>query len=94
MDRRQQAIERGEITEDRRDIAVIGNVVTEIGHRRRKDRGEPDRIDAQRSDMIEAPFDPGEIADTVAVAVLKGARIDLIDGAALPPGLIGGVLHR
>ena len=31
------------------------------------------------------PEDAGEIADPIAIAVLEGARIDLIDDRALPP---------
>ena len=67
------------------DVAVVGDVVAEIGHRRGIDRRDPDRIDAEPDEIIEPRQDAGQIADAVAVRVLKGARIDLIDDAALPP---------
>ncbi len=35
----QQAIERGEIAEHGVDAAIVGDVIAEVGHRRRKDRG-------------------------------------------------------
>ena len=42
-------------------------------------------VDAERGDVVEPPHDAGQVADAVAVAVLKGARIDLIDHPAAPP---------
>src|SRR4051812_35592492 len=38
--------------------------------------------------MVEAPPDALEVADAVAVRVLERARIDLVDDAALPPGVL------
>src|SRR5580700_4308045 len=35
--------------------------------------------------MIEPAHDPAQITDAVAVAILKRARIDLVDGRGLPP---------
>ena len=35
--------------------------------------------------IVEPPLDPLQVADAVAVRVLKGARVDLIDHARLPP---------
>ena len=36
--------------------------------------------------IVEPPLDALEVADAVAVRVLKGARVDLVDHARLPPG--------
>ena len=36
-------------------------------------------------EIVEPPLDPLEVADAVAVRVLKGARVDLVDHARLPP---------
>ena len=56
---------------------------------------QPDRIDAQRHDMVEPRLDPRQIADPVAVAILERARIDLVDDPAFPPGArVGFMLHR
>ncbi len=82
---RHQCIEIGQRAEDRIDIAVIGHVVAEILHRAGEERADPDRIDAERGDMIEAAGDARQIADPVAVRVHEAARIDLIDRRALPP---------
>ena len=40
-----QLVEVVERAEDRVDVAVVGDVVAEVGHRRREDRREPDRLD-------------------------------------------------
>ena len=80
-----QLVQIGEAAEERVDAAIIGDVVAVIGHGRRIDRRDPDGVDAEPSEVIEAARDAGEIADTVAVGVLERARIDLIDGPPLPP---------
>ena len=46
---REQRVEIGERAEQRIDVAVVGDVVAEIGHRRGIDRRDPDRVDAERS---------------------------------------------
>jgi hypothetical protein len=91
MRRRDQIVECRQIAEQWVDVAVIRDVVAEIRHRRWEDRRDPHRVDAEKDEMIEAPGNAGEIADAVAVAVLKRARVDLIDDPALPPARIG---HR
>ena len=48
MRRGQQRVEIVHGAEERIDAGVIGDVVAEIGHRRRKDRRQPERIDAER----------------------------------------------
>ena len=85
-----QPIERGEIPKKWINIAVVGYIVAKVFHRRRIKRAEPDRLHAQRSRcavvQIIQPFNnTGQIADTVLGGILKTARVDLIDDAALPP---------
>src|SRR3954470_20779591 len=82
-----QRLEVRHLAEQRIDADVVGNVVPEIGHRRGKDRRQPDRVDAERFPIRKAPEDAGEIADAIAVRVLKRARIDLIEDAVAPPSL-------
>ena len=79
------AVEVGERAEDRIDVAVVGDVVAEVGHGRGVEGRDPDGVDAEGGEVVEAGEDAGEVADAVAVRVLKGARIDLIDDAVLPP---------
>jgi hypothetical protein len=43
----EQRIEIVEATEQRIDVAIVGDVIAEIGHRRREDRRKPDRIDPE-----------------------------------------------
>ena len=80
-----QPVECGERAELRIDIAEIGDVVAEIRHRRGIERRNPDGVDLQPAQVIEATPETFEIADAVAVAVLERAQIDLIDDGAAPP---------
>ena len=76
-------------SEQRIDIAVVADVVSEIRHRRGIDRRYPDCIDAKPREVIEALAQSLQVANAVAIRVLKGARIDLIDDPVLPPDKIG-----
>ena len=80
-----EAIEVGEGAEDRVDVAVVGDVVAEVGHRRPEDRRDPDGVDAEPLQVLEPGRDAREVADPVAVRVLERARVDLVDDARLPP---------
>src|SRR5262249_46068006 len=77
--------EIGERAEDRIDIAVICNVIAEIGHGRGIEGRDPDGRKAEIGEVVEPCGDAGEIADAVTIRVLERARIDLIDEAGLPP---------
>jgi len=59
-------------------IGVIGDVIAAIELRRGIMRGQPDRIDPQISEIVEPLDHPAQIADAVAVAIGKAARIDLV----------------
>src|SRR6266581_485004 len=65
------------------------NVVTEIGHRRRIKRRQPNGVHTQTNQVIEAASNAFEIADAVAVAVLERARVDLVDDSGFPPEGLG-----
>ncbi|MCY1227182.1 hypothetical protein D9M72_394440 [compost metagenome] len=80
-----QRIEAVQRAEARIDVAKIGDVVAEVGHRRGIDRRDPDGIDAERDQVIQPGANSAQVSDAIAVAVLKRARIDLIDDSALPP---------
>jgi hypothetical protein len=47
-----QVVEVGECAEERMNIATIRHIVAESGHRRRKDRREPDCINSQINQII------------------------------------------
>ena len=90
-----ERVEVGKRAEDRVDVAIIGHVIAEIGHRRPEEGRQPDRLDAQARDMVEVRGDAGQVADAVAIRIGEAARIDLIDGGAVPPGtVLGAILGR
>ena len=64
---RDQLVEVRERAEDRVDVAVVGDVVAEVGHRRGEDRRQPDRLDRERLQVVEVRVMPFEIPDPVAV---------------------------
>jgi hypothetical protein len=76
------------------DAGVIGNVVAEVRHGGGEDRREPDRVDGEFRKIGQAPANAFEIADAVAVRVVKRARVNLIDDAALPPVGHGGAYTK
>src|SRR4051812_14859893 len=83
---REERVEVVERAEDRVDVAVVGDVVAEVGHRRAVERRQPDRLDAERLEVVETRRDPPQVADAIAVGVGERARVDLVDRPALPPG--------
>ena len=88
-----EPVEVGEGAILRVDVVVVGDVVAEVDLRRGIDGREPDGVDAQALQVVEARGDAIEVANTVAVRVLKAARIDFVDDRVLPPVtriLLGG----
>ncbi len=81
----QQAVEVGQRAEQGVDVAVVGHIVAEVVHRRREDGRNPDGVYVQGVQIVEPPADAVEVADAIAVRILEGARVDLVDDAGLPP---------
>src|ERR1017187_2802460 len=69
------------------DVLVVGNIVTEVHLRRRKEGSDPDAVDSQILQIVEMDGDAVEIADAVAIGVPEAARVDLVDDGVMPPGL-------
>ena len=67
------------------DVAVVGDVVAEVGLRGRVERREPDRVDAERGQVRELRPYAVQVADSVAVGIGEAPRIDLIDHRGAPP---------
>src|SRR3546814_16387643 len=65
--------------------AIFGNVVTVIAPRRRIERQQPDRVDAEFGDVVELVDEAGEIADAVAIAIAEALDVQLIDDRVLVP---------
>src|SRR5882672_11000496 len=72
----------------RMNRSVIGNVVTIVPQRRREKRHQPYCIDAKFLHVIQLLSKTLKIADSVAIAVIKSADVDLInDRVFVPTGL-------
>ncbi len=70
----------------------LGDVVAVIAQRGRIEGQQPDRVDAQLLHIVEPLHQPLEVADPVAVAVLKRLDVNLVDDRVLVPvgtGLVG-----
>src|SRR5579883_2317771 len=70
-----QSVELRQRSKDRRDAAIIGDVVAEIRHRRGIDRRYPDRVDAYPMKVVEPAPNSIEVSDAVVVRILKRTRI-------------------
>ena len=57
--------------EQRVDVAVVGDVVAEVGHRRAEEGREPDGVDARASRDDRGRRDAGQVADAVAIGVSR-----------------------
>ena len=67
------------------DAAVVGDVVAVVAQRRRVERQQPDRGDAEVLEVVEPLREPDEVADAVAVAVGERAHVQLVDDGVLVP---------
>ena len=67
------------------DVLVVADVVAVVVHRGGVDRRQPQHVDAEPLQVVQARRYAGDVAHTVAVAVRERAWVDLIDDGALPP---------
>ena len=67
------------------DVAVVGDVVAEVAHRRPEDRRQPDGVDAEPGEVVQPADQAPQVTDAVPVRVRERPRIDLVDDALLPP---------
>jgi hypothetical protein len=75
----------------RMDLAVVGNVVPVIAQRGRVEGEEPERGHAQTLQVVQLLHQSLEVADAVAVAVVEGSDMQLVDdGVLVPGGVIAG----
>ena len=87
----EQPVEGGQVAEEGVDVAEVGHVVAEVGHRRPVERRQPDGVDPQPGQVVEALPDALEVAHAVAVGVGEGPGVHLVDDAGAPPrGRSGG----
>ena len=67
---------------------VVGDVVAVVPVRRRMERREPDRVDAEVLEVLEPPNEPLEVADAVAVRVEERLHLEAIDHRILVPAVL------
>ena len=84
-----QEVEILKRAEERIDGHVVRHVIAHVGLRRLGERRKPDAIDTETGNVVEPVDDAWQVAHAIAIAVLKGSRIDLIDHSATPP-----ITHR
>jgi hypothetical protein len=80
-----QAVHIGQSTEQGVNVFIITDIITKIGHRRRITGGNPNGVDPQPGQVVQSFNDAGQVANTVAVAVLVAAGINLVNNGLLPP---------
>ena len=73
------------------DRRVVRDVVAVVDARRGIHRRDPDGVDAEIVEVVEARGDALDVADAVAIGVLKAARIKLVDDGVTPPFRAGGL---
>lgn len=78
---------------DRIDFSIIRYVISAVFLRRRIKRTEPNRIDAEVGDVVEARGYSRQIADAITIGICKRARINLIDNCR-PPPLFGRLIRK
>ena len=70
--------------------AVVADVVAVVEPRRRVERQQPDRVDAEIGDVVELGDQAGEIANPVVVRIEERFQMELIDDRVLVPLLVLG----
>jgi hypothetical protein len=76
----------------RMDVVVARNVVPVVTQRRRVERHQPDRVDAELLDVVKLARDALEVAHAVAVGIEEGLDVQLVDDRVLVPER--GVVER
>lgn len=67
------------------NFVIVGNIITHIDLRRDENRVQPHHIHAQIPDVVQLRDDAAQVADSVAVGVLEGRGVGLVDGGFFPP---------
>ncbi len=70
------------------DGKVVGNVVAVVHLRGYVDRGQPEGIDPQGFEIVEAGHDPLEVAGATGSGILKALGVNLVNHGTLPPGCL------
>ena len=88
---RDQRLGIGQGAEHRVDRAVVRDVVAAVVLRRDVERGQPDRIDAQLGDGVQALGDARQVADAVSIGVRERTHVHLVHHRRPPPARVVSV---
>src|SRR5688572_20151934 len=69
----------------RRDRPVIGDVIAIVPQGRRKERKQPETIDAEPLDMVEFLQEAAKVSDPIAISVVKRFDVKLVKDCVLEP---------
>jgi hypothetical protein len=72
------------------DAVVVGDVVAVVLQRRGIERQNPDRRCPKFLEVIELLDQPAEVADAIAIAVVKGLNVQLVDDRIFVPEWVDG----
>ena len=67
------------------DIVIIRNIISLIRQRGTVDGGEPEDVDAQIFEVIQAADDTGQVSDAVSVGIAEALGVNLISDFIVPP---------
>src|SRR5690348_15855208 len=71
--------------EPRIDSVVVADVVAVVAPRRRLEGRQPDRVDAQRIEVVETPRESLEVAASIAVRIEECLDVEAVDDRVLVP---------
>src|SRR5258705_12228279 len=80
-----QVIEITQRSENRINRPIVRYIIAKVLHRGCEKRRQPDRVDAERGDVVELCDNSWKISDAIAIGIAKAPGIDLINHGAVPP---------
>jgi len=83
--RRDQPVGIGQRAEQRIHVLIVGHVVARVSLRRRIERRDPHRVDAEVTQVRQPCGNAGQVTDAVIVGARERARVDLVDHGGAPP---------
>ncbi len=84
-----EPVQVGQGAQFRVHVPVVGDVVAPVVVRRRHGRGQPDAVHAEPVQVIQPGDDTVQVAVPIAVAVLPGPDVHLVEGGTGPPARSG-----
>ena len=76
------------------DTVVVGDVVAVVTARRGLERCQPDRVDAERLEIVKPPAETFEVAASVSACVKERLDIEAVDDRVLVPKVVDHPVRR